>query len=294
MTEQRTPEWYEARKNRVTASMAGAILGLSPHMTRDDAMRAMVRDALGAEREQGDNIALEYGRHNEEAVLLDFRMETGLDVQPCGFFPYEDWLGASPDGLVSDGGNLEIKCPFSRRQRFGDKAGTEPPLKSLDEQPHYYAQMQVAMCCTPAPHCWFVQWSAKETQIQKVKRDLLWLQTNLPRLKQFHAEFLDALKDPAEYLAPKRVEIDTPEAHRMVAEWDELKEQAERIKERQADLLVDMTKLAKERNALFAGRKLTLVEKQGSVSYAKALKELAPNFDLSPYRGKSSSFWRLG
>ena len=38
---QRTPEWNEKRKSRVTGSIVGAILGLSPYMTRADAMRAM-------------------------------------------------------------------------------------------------------------------------------------------------------------------------------------------------------------------------------------------------------------
>ena len=46
-------------------------------------------------------------------------------------------------------------------------------------------------------------------------------------------------------------------------------------------------------DALIWGRKLTKVQKEGSVSYAKAIKALCPDADLEPYRGKPSSFWKL-
>jgi len=63
--------------------------------------------------------------------------------------------------------------------------------------------------------------------------------------------------------------------------------------ERKNELLEEMTRLAGDQNADFAGRKLTRVEKAGAVSYAKALKALAPDADLEPWRGKPSSFWQL-
>lgn len=46
--EQRSEEWFEARKNRITASAVGAILGNAPYATRDDVMRRMVREYHGA------------------------------------------------------------------------------------------------------------------------------------------------------------------------------------------------------------------------------------------------------
>jgi hypothetical protein len=33
--------------------------------------------------------------------------------------------------------------------------------------------------------------------------------------------------------------------------------------------------------------------KKGAVSYAKAVKELLPNADLTPYTGEASEYWRL-
>ncbi len=58
-------------------------------------------------------------------------------------------------------------------------------------------------------------------------------------------------------------------------------------------MLAELVGAAQDNNALLWGRKLTKVEKQGSVSYAKAIKDLCPDADLDKYRGKSSSYWKL-
>lgn len=289
MMEQRTAEWHEARKGRVTASLVGAILGLAPYMTRADAMRAMVREALGAEREFTGNVATEYGNMNEAQALLDFRIETGLGVEPIGFVTREDWAGCSPDGFTSDGGGVEAKCPY------GLRSFNPPAFKPLADQPHYYGQVQFSLWVTGRPHWHFWQWSRYGGHLTKVHPDIDWQNENLPKLRQFHAEYLDELANNAdEHLAPRRVEIDTPEARKMLREWDELAETIANLEERKKDLLAEMVKMADGKNALLAGtRKLTLTERAGSISYAKAIKDLLPKADLEPYCGKPSSFWQV-
>lgn len=272
------------RKGRITASMVGAILGHAPYMTRGDAMRTMVRAYHGAEPEFKGNVATEYGNANEPNAILDFELETGLTVHPVKFMTREDWAGCSPDGCAMDGMGVETKCPYSLR-----KGGQ---FKTLDEQPHYYDQVQFSLWVSEWKGWYFVQWQPGAMVYEPVYTDQSWQDENLPELRQFYAEYLSELDNP-EHLQPKRVVIDTPEAARMVREWDELCEQEERAKERKKDLLADMVQLAGEKNADFAGRKLTLVEKAGSVSYAKAIKELAPDADLEKWRGKPTSYWGL-
>lgn len=286
--EQRSPAWFEKRKGRVTGSAVGAILGLSPFMTRADVMRNMVRDSLGAPSEFSGNIATEYGTANEVGAIIEFQMETGLKVKPATFVVFDDWLGASPDGFTSDGGLIEVKCPFGKRK------DVDPVFKRPDEQPHYLAQMQVQMFVTKTKHCHFYQWSPHGTQLDHIAFDQPWIDDNLPRLRQFHAEYMDDLANNADdHLAPKRVEIDTPQAAMMVAEWDGLNEAIENYNERKRDLLADMVALAGGKNAVLAGRKLTLTERAGAISYAKAIKAIAPDADLEPWRGKASEYWGL-
>ena len=89
--EQRTEEWFEARKLRLTGSRIGAILGLSPWQTPDDVLRAMVREYHGAPSEFVDNPAVQHGRDNEQRAVLWFMRETGLHVGPCGETPPRAW-----------------------------------------------------------------------------------------------------------------------------------------------------------------------------------------------------------
>ena len=288
--QQRSPEWFEARKGRVTASLVGAILGLSPYMNRQDAMRVMVREYLGAEREFVGNIATEYGTNNEAGALIDYRIETTHEVQEIGFVPLGDWAGVSPDGLVGKDGGVEIKCPFGLRN-----ADKPVPFKSLADQPHYEAQVQFTLYVTGRRWWHFFQWALNGTKLEVVYPDLDWQAQHIPALRQFHAEFLHEVEhNAAEHLAPRRVEIDTPEAHKMAAEWDELREQIANAQERQRDLLDAMVSMAGSKDALFAGRKLTCVERSGAVQWAKVAAKYCPDADTAPFTGKASRFWRLG
>ena len=284
--EQRTQEWFEARKNRLTASSVGAILGLDPFRNREDVMRSMVREYHGAPSEFTGNVATEWGVYNEAGAIAEFEMETGLKVDKCGFYPYEDWLGASPDGLIGDDSLLENKCPFGKRK------DENPEFKSLLDQPHYYAQVQIQLLCTGRHKAYFNQWNPYGTKTETHYFDPVWRDTNLPILRQFYAEYLSERDNP-DHLSPRRISVDTPAAHKAIQEWDELKEQIELAQERQKDLLAEIVAMGKDQDALIAGRKLTKVERAGSISYAKALKSVAPELDLTPWTGKPSEYWKL-
>ena len=286
---QRSEEWFDARKGRITASLVGAILSNSPHMTREDAMRVMVREALGEEREFKGNVATDYGTNNEPGALLEYRLETGANVQEVGFLTREDWAGCSPDGLIGDDSGLEIKCPYSLRK-------TEAPVsfKTLADQPHYYDQVQFSMWVADRQSWDFYQWAPNGTCKTLTVQDKGWQDENLPKLRQFHAEFLHELKNNAdEYRKPKRQVIDTPEAHRAMDEWDAINEQLEQLAERKRDLLDAITSMGDGRDLLFAGRKVTKVERKGSVAFARVVKDHCESVDLEPYRGKASTSWRV-
>ena len=287
---QRSEEWFAARKGKITASMDGAILGNNPYMTRDDAMRALVRAQIGEEPEFTGNVATEWGTNNEAGALVEYRMETLHDVEEVGFITCEDWAGASPDGLVGDKGGVEIKCPFSLRQ-----AEYPAPFKSINEQPHYVDQIQFTLWVTQRDWWHAFQWCPAGTKLEVVKPDIYWQAENLPRLRQFHAEFLHEVENNAdEYRKPKRAVIDTPEAAKMLAEWDDIAEQMERLAERKKDLLDAITSLGDGGDMLVAGRKVTRVQREGAVQWKKVAEKHCPDADTAPFTGKPSSYWRVG
>src|SRR5690554_5889555 len=165
--EQRSPEWFEARKGKLTGSNIGAALGLNPWKTPDDLIRQMVREYHGAEPEFVGNAATQYGTAHEPLALLDYEMETGNTVQECGFFVHPEFvlLGASPDGLVGDDIVLEIKVPYGLRNE------ASPKFKPLADQPHYEAQVMIEMACTGRKVCHFYQWTPNGSSLEVVNYD---------------------------------------------------------------------------------------------------------------------------
>lgn len=288
--EQRTQEWHEARRGRVTASMVGAILGHNPNMTRDEAMRRMVRDWHGAEPEFTGNIATEYGVRNEPGALAEYIMETGYAVETVGFIPYGEWAGCSPDGLVSIFGGVEIKCPFGLRD-----ADAPVPFKPLAEQPHYYDQVQFTLAVTGRAWWDFYQWAPNGTSLETIKPDAAWRRRNMPKLVEFWEWFCEERQqDKAQkYLEPRRRIVDTPEAQRIMGEYDQICEAIDNATARKSELIADMVRIAGGKDAVFAGRNLTLVKRQGSIAYARAVAELAPGADLEKWRGKPSESWQV-
>ena len=283
--EQRTPEWYAARKGRITASLVGGLLDCAPYMSKDAAFRALVRSCHGLPDEFEGNIATDYGTNNEELAIKAYEIETGNTVVPAGFVAWDSWLGASPDGYVGDDGLIEIKCPFGKRK------DEEPEFASIEDQPHYYAQIQVQLLVTDRKWCHFWQWSPNGSKLETVEFSQEWIDENLPTLLAIWQDAQEA--DPAEYDGEVRKVIDTPEAQKLIAEYDELRDAIDNATARRKDIIDRLVQLAGGKDAKVAGRNLTLVKRKGSVSYAKALAEIAPDADLEKWRGKPSESWQV-
>ena len=284
--EQLSPEWFEARKGMITGSRVGGILGLAPYQTREDVMRAMVREYHGAETEFKGNPATEYGTNNEPYAIADYELLEGSKIQEVGFLrhPGIEWLGASPDGVIDDETIIEIKCPYGLRN---DK---RPKFKSIKDLPHYYAQMQIEMMCAGADRCYFMQWTPVDYYIDTVRLDYHWIGVNLPKLEDFHKEYLKAIEKPLEYMQPKVKELTRDDIAREYAAAKEAVAEAncllDEIKDRMIALAGD------NKNVKISGIPVNKITRKGAVQYKK-IPEL-DGVDLEQYRGKDSTYWKVG
>jgi putative phage-type endonuclease len=276
----------EKRKGRITASSVGAILGCAPYATRADVMRRMIREHHGLPSEFTGNIATEYGNTNEPNALFDFELKTGFDVKGAGFFIAEhaDYLGATPDGLLWDHAILEIKCPYGLR---GCK--DEKQFKTLTEQPHYYAQVQMQLYCTGREVAYFYQWTPYCDKIDIAEVDDEWRDKNLPLIFDFWLEYRERIDENCDFWLNDSIET---EGAKIAAQ--NYRNAKKVLEEAQAHL--DACKAAiieidDGRKCNVSGLSVYRVEREGSVSYAKAIKDIAPGVDLSLYKGAPSSHW---
>lgn len=278
--DQRTPEWYAARVGRITASRVGAILGFGKFAKREDVMRAMVRAALGAESEFTGNDATRYGETHEADALAAYERVTGCMVEPAGLIvhPLYDWLGASVDGLVGADGLVEAKAPY--RAKY-----TEPSEE-------YRAQMHLQMHCTGRAWCDFAVWrQGEELSVIRVLRDDLWLARVLPDLERFIGEYRAIIASPelaAPYLAPlERADTAWREA---AQKYLHAKAEAEAYARLADHFKATLAELAPA-GASGCGVTLAKCEREGSIRYAEAIKTMLPDVDLSPWRGKPSTYY---
>ena len=289
--QQRTEAWLEQRKGRITASAVGAIMGQAPYAKREDVLRRMIREYFGYPNEFEGNVATNYGTFHEAGAIAEFEMETGLKVEPAPFVPAvtpigKIPIGASPDGYVSDGKLIEVKCPYGLRN------GGE--FKSIKEQPHYYFQIQMQLYCTGKSECYFFQYSPYGTTTEIVNKDEVFLLDMFYHVDLFYEDYLAAIESPDKYLTDNSIMQHTDETLiALMNEYLSLKQMKSEIEERQKELINGMVALTDNEGGEIAGHKLYKTVRAGSISYAKAINELMPDADLEPYRGKPTDFWSV-
>lgn len=107
-------------------------------------------------------------------------IKSGLILHPS--YPF---MGATPDGIVHcaccGSGTLEIKCPYSCRERSFKEAASEDPAFCLEQEGDgslnlkrshsyfYQTQMQMQLC--QVEYCDFVVWRAGELFHQRIELD---------------------------------------------------------------------------------------------------------------------------
>lgn len=281
--EQRTPEWFKARIGKVTGSNIGAILGCDPYRKPKDVLRTMVRSHHGAESEFQGNIATRYGNQFESYAQADFELETGLSVEEVGLIvhPEHDWLAASPDGLTDDDGVLEIKCPYGKRE--------SNDFLSYIDLPHYFSQMQIEMAVTGRKHCHFYQWSSKGSRVELVEFSQVWFDDKLPKLKEFYDLFLSEIDNEAHLTAL----VQTKEAQALADRYNQAKAKADEAKEEMEQAKKELIAIADGNKTNVSGLLVYPIERKGSISYTRAIKDLCPDADLTPYMGKPSKSWGI-
>lgn len=156
---QSSPEWLQARCGLVTASRISDVL--AKIKSGEAASRRDYRAQLVAERISGKptesftNAAMQWGTEHEPFARAAYELSTDSFVEQVGLIRHPEIImtGASPDGLVSHDGLVEIKCPNTATHIEYALSG-KPPAK-------YQNQMLWQMECTGREWCDFVSFDPR-------------------------------------------------------------------------------------------------------------------------------------
>ena len=110
---QKSDEWFQIRKGKITGTTLKAIMGTPK--ARQEAIYEVIAERLTVGVDNPDvnyENAMDRGNRLEPDARTMFEFETGLKVDEVGFCENDDnaLIGYSPDGIISDTEDLEIKC----------------------------------------------------------------------------------------------------------------------------------------------------------------------------------------
>jgi len=173
---QGSPEWHLFRNEKIGASDAPIIMGVSPWNDLKGLYRQKCRG-----QESVSNAAMMYGRQNEEPARLLFEAQTGLTVFPAvGMHEIRTWQVASFDGLSVDHDVLvEIKCA-NEKDHASAKSGKVPDK--------YYPQLQHQLAVSGLDSLFYFSYrgALKEGVQIVVKRDEEYIDKLIEREEQFY------------------------------------------------------------------------------------------------------------
>jgi putative phage-type endonuclease len=149
--EQRTPEWFEQRRHRLTSSDAATALGINPYKKPVE----LLFEKCGCGRPFTGNEATLHGQKYEDECINKYCHVLGKTNVNVGMISFGDldpirknkkynnkryhFLGGSADGIAIDVHDIELmvmleaKCPMRRKIKHGH----------VPE--HYYPQVQLNM-----------------------------------------------------------------------------------------------------------------------------------------------------
>lgn len=161
---QRSLEWLERRKNRLTASDLAQALGKGKYGSRQALLQKKAKALLSQtcveellEKEgstQQEPVSfmtmapMKWGTMFEPMILRTYsQMNHDIEVFDFGLLPHRtiDCFGASPDGITCFGKMVEIKCPWKRKI----EGGTVPD--------YYYLQIQGQLAVCELEECDYIE-----------------------------------------------------------------------------------------------------------------------------------------
>ncbi len=164
--EQGSTEWLAARCGKVTASRVADVIAKTKTgygASRANYMAELIAERLtGTPAERFTNAAMQWGTDHEEAARNYYAFVTDSEVEQVGFIEHPSlaMCGASPDGLIGDGGLVEIKCP-NTATHIDTLLGQTVPAK-------YVTQMQWQMAVTGRQWCDFVSFDPRMPDSMKI------------------------------------------------------------------------------------------------------------------------------
>jgi putative phage-type endonuclease len=281
--EQNTEEWKSFRKNRLGASEAAIVLGISPYTTPF----TLWQRKLGLIPEQETTSAMQRGKTLESEALVYINVNTYGKYEPAVVESEKNpFMCASLDGLCVTPDKTyacEIKC-----LNLNDHDNEYVPA-------HYIPQLQHQMYCCDLQEITYVGYHPNS---QKPLYTIL-----VPRDEEFLADYIVKAKAfwdcVTSFTAPALTEKDYRDFTKnaqyaaLDAAYVDIDEKLKGLEKQKDEIRKLMEAMSEGNNIVGPYTKMTHYPIQGKIDYKKAVNENLPELALERYRGKPSKATRI-
>ena len=186
--------WFSIRRGRITARNFHIAINQAKKTTAK--ISNIFLTSLVKSKDISNQPAVRYGIDNEAQAKVEYEEKEGVKVYKCGIFISQcGMLGASPYGIVSKEGIIEIKCPYKLKDSTELNDLTRMPyIKKVDEgvfrlvKTHKcYDQIQGNIYMSKRKWCDLVIWSNKLFYVIRVERETSW-GLNIGLLQHFYLD----------------------------------------------------------------------------------------------------------
>lgn len=279
---QGSPEWHKFRKGKIGASMAGAIMGVSPFST---ALQLWEEIQFNIERPKNEAMRRGSSMEEEARIWVNNHMAFGKHYSPMVVQRLDHpQIISSLDGYLEDqDGNphiLEIKCGGMRLHE-----------EALDGRiPIYYLyQMYHQMDSVGLNKMTYVSYYQGKGVLIDVQKD----EKVCKRILQEELSFIESLIN---FDAPKStdkdwVSITDEDSVKKMRTYNSLSEKIKCLEEMRDTVRQEILNNVHHRRIMIEKSKIQKVEKRGAIDYSK-IPELN-GVDTEPYRKQTVSIWRI-
>ena len=280
---QNSPEWLKFRREKIGASDAPIIMGVSPWKTLPQLYREKIEGIESYKNEamqRGNELEPLARKAFEEAqIVFNGCLDAHLVPMVVQSDDYE-WLIASLDGIdIKNKILLEVKCPGEKDHAIA-KEGKIPPK--------YYPQLQQQMYIT----------DYEEANYQSFRSEQDWCTVKCKRNDEYINKMLVKASEFWQMLQTRTPPVETEIVDRKDEEFEEIaqhyikaKLQLLAFEKEEAELRARLIDASRGECCTGGGIKLMQQERKGNVDYSK-IPQLR-DVDLESFRKPSTKFWTV-
>jgi putative phage-type endonuclease len=276
---QNTSEWLEFRKDKLGASDAPIIMGVSPWKTP----YGLWLEKLDLTHEQVKNSAMKRGNDLESTARMMFMLDTGIEVHPkVVLHPTIKFMMASFDGMDSSNTNaVEIKCP-----------GAVDHAKALDGMipDKYFPQLQHQIEVCQLEMVYYYSFDGEKGVVLKVYRDDKYIKKMVKQEQEFYDNIENVV--PPALMERDFVENSSHAFLQVSSEWKLVNEKLKELERQEKDMRSMLISMCHDKSTKGGGLKIFPCVRKGNIDYSQ-IPELQ-SVNLDNYRKESTKYWRIG